>query len=113
MNLTEKEPIFKMDSPYYVNNFLQALDALNTIMNYSEHFLVGMKNFTGEDQPFTEVEFSTLESLINDTKVSSLSICKQAKLKPTQWAPYTTLSYPTWNDSNLSDFLVIFFRYQK
>ena len=39
-------------------------------MNYTEHFLVGMKNYTGEDLPFTEVEYTTLEKLINETKVS-------------------------------------------
>ena len=46
------------------------MEALNGIMNYTEHFLVGMKNYTGEDQPFTEVEYTTLQKLINETKVT-------------------------------------------
>ena len=53
----------------------RALDALNSMVNYSEHFLVGMRNFTGENQPFTEVELNTLEKLIIDVKVNSVKIC--------------------------------------
>ena len=51
----------------------KAIETLNTITNYTEHFLVNMKNFTGEDQPFTEVEYGTLEKLISGIKVSKFS----------------------------------------
>ena len=51
----------------------KAIETLNTIINYTEHFLVNMKNFTGEDQPFTEVEYGTLEKLISGIKVSKFS----------------------------------------
>ena len=47
----------------------KALEALKTVMNYSEGFLKSMKNFTGEDLPFTETEYNTLEKLINETRV--------------------------------------------
>ena len=53
----------------YFYFIIKAIEALNSIMNYSEHFLIGMRNFTGEDQPFTEVEYTTLEKLINETRV--------------------------------------------
>ena len=48
----------------------RALEALKGMLNYTRHFLVSLKNFTGEDQPFTMVEFDVLSKLINDTKVS-------------------------------------------
>jgi len=47
----------------------KAIEALNGVVNYTEYFRDGMKNLTGEDQPFTEVELATLEKLINTTKV--------------------------------------------
>ena len=47
----------------------KAIEALNGIVNYTEFFLDGMKNLTGEDKPFTEVEYTTLEKLIITTKV--------------------------------------------
>ena len=50
----------------------KAIEALNSIMNYSVHFLFGMKNFTGDEpgeQPFTTVEYETLEKLVKETKV--------------------------------------------
>ena len=47
----------------------RALEALNSAVNYSEHFIVTMANFTGEDQPFTEVEYGKLKDMINETKV--------------------------------------------
>ena len=50
-------------------------------MNYTEHFLVGMKNYTGEDQPFTEVEYTTLEKLINETKVCMIHVILVIALK--------------------------------
>ncbi|KAK2147196.1 hypothetical protein LSH36_564g01052 [Paralvinella palmiformis] len=46
----------------------KAIEALNGVVNYTEYFRDGMKNLTGEDQPFTEVELATLEKLINTTK---------------------------------------------
>jgi len=59
----------------------RALEALHTVMNYSEHFLAGMKNLTGEDMPFTEVEFTTLHTLITTTKEwNTTSHADQAKL---------------------------------
>ena len=51
------------------------MEALNGIINYTEHFLVGMKNYTGDDQPFTEVEYTTLQKLINETKVTFFYFC--------------------------------------
>ena len=44
------------------------------MLNYSAHFLIGMQNFTGEEkgeQPFTTVEYKTLQDLIKETLVSS------------------------------------------
>lgn len=46
----------------------KAIETLNSIVNYTEFFLDGMKNLTGEDKPFTEVEYTTLEKLIATTK---------------------------------------------
>lgn len=49
----------------------KALEALNSILNHSEFFLVSVKNLSlGEDPMFTEVEAKTLEKLINETYVS-------------------------------------------
>jgi hypoxia up-regulated 1 len=47
----------------------KALEALNTVANYSEFFANGMKNLTGEDMPFTQVEFDTLSKMLTETKV--------------------------------------------
>ena len=47
-----------------------AIAALNGMMNHSEFFLAFMKNFTGEDMPFTQVEFDVLDKMINETRVS-------------------------------------------
>lgn len=55
-----------------VNEMLErpaAIEALNSMLNHSTYFMVGMKNFTGEDQPFTQVEYDALEKLITETKV--------------------------------------------
>lgn len=46
-----------------------AIEALNSMVNHSIYFLIGMKNFTGEDQPFTQVEYDALEKLITETTV--------------------------------------------
>jgi hypothetical protein len=47
----------------------KAMETLNSIVNYTKFFLTGMKNLTGEDKPFTDVELVTLEKLINTTEV--------------------------------------------
>ena len=60
----------------------KAIEALNSMVNYSEHFLSSMKNFTGEvagEQPFTTVEYGTLEKLITETRVWSLGKCWAAQ----------------------------------
>jgi len=49
-----------------------AIAALNSMVNHSEFFLAFMKNFTGEDLPFTQVEFDVLDKMINDTRVSAV-----------------------------------------
>ena len=49
-----------------------AIAALNSIMNHSEFFLSFMRNFTGEDMPFTQVEFDVLDKMVNETRVSSV-----------------------------------------
>ena len=51
-----------------------AVAALNSMMNHSEFFLYFMRNFTGEDLPFTQVEFDVLDKMINDTRVSDIHI---------------------------------------
>lgn len=57
-------------------------------MTFVRHFLTTIKNMTAaqptepEDPPmFTQVEFDTLERVINETQVSSLfcNICKRPK----------------------------------
>lgn len=48
----------------------KALETMNGLLNYTTHFLIGMQNYTGEDQPFTEVEYNTLKKLVQDTLVS-------------------------------------------
>ena len=56
----------------------RAMEALNSMMNYSQHFLVSMKNFTGDEvgeQPFTTVEYQTLEKLIVETQVIQRCVC--------------------------------------
>ena len=52
----------------------RAIEALNSAVNYSQHFLKTMQNFTGEDQPFTEVEHKKLTDLVADTQVQILQI---------------------------------------
>lgn len=61
-----------------------AIAALNSMMNHSEFFLAFMKNFTGEDMPFTQVEFDVLDKMINDTRVSAeIIICSSFCVKTT------------------------------
>ena len=50
----------------------KAMEAFNTIANYSEFFANGMQNLTGEDMPFTQTEFNTLSKMLNEAKVSSI-----------------------------------------
>jgi len=45
------------------------IEAFNGLVNHTEHFLKAMKNFTGEDLPFTQVEYDALEKLLTDSKV--------------------------------------------
>ena len=47
----------------------RAEDAMRGMLNYTRHFLGSMKNYTGEDLPFTQVEYDTLDKLINTTDV--------------------------------------------
>jgi len=51
-----------------------AIAALNSMVNHSEFFLAFMKNFTGEDLPFTQVEFDVLDKMVNDTRVSTVYV---------------------------------------
>lgn len=46
-----------------------AIEALNSMLNHTAYFLFGMKNFTGEDQPFTQADYDALEQLVIDTMV--------------------------------------------
>lgn len=48
------------------------LDELKDVLNKSVDFLANTKNITGEDQPLTEVEWNTLDKLINTTKVITI-----------------------------------------
>jgi len=48
----------------------KAQEAMKGMLNYTRHFLVSMRNYTGEDLPFTQVEYDTLAKLINSTAVS-------------------------------------------
>lgn len=53
----------------------KALDALKQHLNSTTVFLETVRNMTDiEDPIFTEVELTTLEKLINETKVSSLLV---------------------------------------
>ena len=48
------------------------LDELKEVLNRSSHFLNDTRNMTGEDLPLTEVEWNSLDKLINSTKVKKL-----------------------------------------
>ena len=43
------------------------LAELKEVLNVSTHFLANIRNQTGEDKPFTEIEANSLEKLINST----------------------------------------------
>jgi hypoxia up-regulated 1 len=45
------------------------LDDLKDVLNKSSDFLANTRNLTGENLPLTEVEWNTLDKLINSTKV--------------------------------------------
>jgi len=51
---------------------LAAVEALDGVVNHTEYFIAGMKNYMGEDQPFTQVEFDRLQDLCVETKVCYL-----------------------------------------
>jgi len=54
---------------------------LKEILNVSSHFLATIRNETGEDKPFTEVEVTALEKLINTTiEWRSKMLTEQGKL---------------------------------
>ncbi|XP_048257945.1 hypoxia up-regulated protein 1-like isoform X2 [Haliotis rufescens] len=61
----------------------KALEALKSMLNHSFHFLKSVKNLTTTDDPiFTEVEVTTLETLINETSEwRSTNLKEQKKLK--------------------------------
>lgn len=61
----------------------KALEALNSMLNHSEFFLVSVRNLSlGEDPMFTEVEATTLEKLINETYVSRW---RNSSMRPIQF----------------------------
>lgn len=67
-----------------------AIEALNTIVNHTNYFLGGMKNFTGEDQPFTQVEYDALEKLITETKEWNKTVhAEQKKTSLTEKPKFT------------------------
>ena len=50
------------------------LDDLKDVLNKSVDFLANTRNLTGENLPLTEVEWNTLDKLINSTKVLFLFV---------------------------------------
>ncbi|KAK2176539.1 hypothetical protein NP493_657g01042 [Ridgeia piscesae] len=67
----------------------KAQEAMKGMLNYTRHFLVSMRNYTGEDLPFTQVEYDTLAKLINSTVAWKKDMEKeQAKLPPTKKPVY-------------------------
>jgi hypoxia up-regulated 1 len=48
----------------------QRLDEMKEVLNRTVDFLNNTRNLTGEDLPLTQVEWDTLDKLINTTKVS-------------------------------------------
>lgn len=52
----------------------EAIQALNSMVNHTEYFLNGMKNLTGEDLPFTTVEYTTLDKLLTESKSWNKSV---------------------------------------
>ncbi|ELT93277.1 hypothetical protein CAPTEDRAFT_179511 [Capitella teleta] len=68
----------------------RAMEALNSVMNYTQYFLVGMVNYTGEDQPFTKVEMETLAKLIVETEEWNKTVqAEQAKTPSHEKPRYT------------------------
>ncbi|XP_067678637.1 hypoxia up-regulated protein 1-like isoform X2 [Haliotis asinina] len=61
----------------------KALDALKSMLNHSVHFLKSVKNLSNTDDPiFTEVEVTTLDTLINNTlEWRNTNLKEQQKLK--------------------------------
>ncbi|XP_050415640.1 hypoxia up-regulated protein 1 isoform X1 [Patella vulgata] len=61
----------------------KALDALFNMLNHSNYFLATIKNLSSlEDPVFTEIEITTLEKLVNETKTwRDENVAEQKKLK--------------------------------
>ena len=56
------------------------LSKMASSLNVSHDFLERMKNLTSEIQIFTEVEMTTLETLINETEVGGwLAVCVKGR----------------------------------
>lgn len=68
-----------------------AIEALNSIVNHTNYFLGGMKNFTGEDQPFTQVEYDALEKLITETKEWNKTVNAEQRKTPLTEKPKFTV----------------------
>lgn len=68
-----------------------AIEALNSMVNHTSYFLTGMKNFTGEDQPFTQVEYDALEKLIIETKEWNKTVNAEQKKTPLTEKPKFTV----------------------
>ena len=49
------------------------VEAFNGLVNHTEHFLKAMKNFTGEDLPFTQIEYDGLDKLLKESRVMHCS----------------------------------------
>ncbi|XP_030077165.1 hypoxia up-regulated protein 1 isoform X2 [Microcaecilia unicolor] len=61
------------------------LSALSSLLNHSSIFLKGARMIPEPDQIFTEVEFSTLEKVINETWIwRNETLAEQEKLPPSQ-----------------------------
>jgi hypoxia up-regulated 1 len=67
-----------------------AIAALAQRVNHTEYFLVMMRNFTGEDLPYTQVEYDMLEKLVNETKEWNRTVtAEQAKTPLTEKPKFT------------------------
>jgi len=60
-----KDVFFRLNEKKYRP---RKLDELKEVFNKSTEFLNNVRNLTGEDLPLTEVEWNTLDKLINSTK---------------------------------------------
>ncbi|VDI13919.1 Hypothetical predicted protein [Mytilus galloprovincialis] len=67
----------------------KALKALTDMLNHTKYFLKSVKNFTvvEEDRIFTEVEITTLEKLITDTKKWRDDMIEEQKKTPDSEKP--------------------------